>query len=165
MADTNTPGSLLVGEGVFMKGSMRVPGLASIDGKVEGELTADTVHIQTNGSMNGRTTASHVKVAGAVTDTTIANKTLVIESSGLIAGSIAYTELEIKKGGSLQGAIHKVGQQPQNFAPPSPPVAAIPEPVVQATPAPAPATVPVPAPAVEVKAAPPANDMGRKPRN
>lgn len=173
MADTNTPGSLLVGEGVFMKGSMRVPGLASIDGKLEGELTADTVHIQTNGSMNGRTTASHVKVAGAVTDTTIANKTLVIESSGLIAGSITYTELEIKRGGSLQGSINKVGQQPQNFAPPSPPVAAPPEPVVQAAPAPAPApaqaAAPAPAavsiPAVAVKAAPPANDMGRKPKN
>jgi len=175
MADTNTPGSLLVGEGVFMKGSMRVPGLASIDGKLEGELTADTVHIQTNGSMNGRTTASHVKVAGAVTDTTIANKTLVIESSGLIAGSITYTELEIKRGGSLQGSINKVGQQPQNFAPPSPPVAAPPEPVVQATPAPAPAPAPAQAaaptpaaasiPAVAVKAAPPANDMGRKPKN
>ena len=168
MADTNTPGSLLVGEGVFMKGSMRVPGLATIDGKLEGELTADTVHIQTNGSMNGRTTASHVRVAGAATDTTIANKTLVIESSGLIAGSITYTELEIKKGGSLQGSINKVGQQPQNFAPPSPPappappVVAAPEPEVQAPPAPAPAPE-------EITAAAPANapvsDMGRKPRN
>jgi len=171
MADTNTPGSLLVGEGVFMKGSMRVPGLASIDGKLEGELTADTVHIQTNGSMNGRTTASHVRVAGAVTDTTIANKTLVIESSGLIAGSITYTELEIKKGGSLQGSINKVGQQPQNFAPPSPPVqpvvaapATAPEPVVQASPAPEPTSAPA-----EIKAEAPANapasDMARKPRN
>ncbi|CAM8659405.1 CcmA Integral membrane protein CcmA involved in cell shape determination [Oxalobacteraceae bacterium] len=168
MADTNTPGSLLVGEGVFMKGSMRVPGLATIDGKLEGELTADTVHIQTNGSMNGRTTASHVRVAGAATDTTIANKTLVIESSGLIAGSITYTELEIKKGGSLQGSINKVGQQPQNFAPPSPPappappVVAAPEPEVQVPPAPAPAPE-------EITAAAPANapvsDMGRKPRN
>ena len=152
MADTNTPGSLLVGEGVFMKGSMRVPGLATIDGKLEGELTADTVHIQTNGSMNGRTTASHVKVAGSVTDTTIANKTLVIESSGLIAGSITYTELEIKKGGSLQGSISKVGQQPQTFAPASPPVAVPPEPAVQAPPVEAPA---------ELKAAPPANDPAR----
>jgi cytoskeletal protein CcmA (bactofilin family) len=168
MADTNTPGSLLVGEGVFMKGSIRVPGLATIDGKLEGELTADTVHIQTNGSMNGRTTASHVRVAGSATDTTIANKTLVIESSGLIAGSITYTELEIKKGGSLQGSINKVGQQPQNFArpsppaPPAPPVVAAPEPVEQAPPAPAPAPE-------EITAAAPANapasDMGRKPRN
>ncbi len=157
MADTNTPGSLLVGEGVFMKGSMRVPGLATIDGKLEGELTADTVHIQTNGSMNGRTTASHVKVAGALTDTTIANKTLVIESSGLIAGSITYAELEIKKGGSLQGSINKVGQQPQNFAPVPPPVAAISEPVLEV-----PAVVEAPA---EVKAAPPTNYTARKPRN
>jgi cytoskeletal protein CcmA (bactofilin family) len=170
MADTNTPGSLLVGEGVFMKGSMRVPGLATIDGKLEGELTADTVHIQTNGSMNGRTTASHVRVAGAVTDTTIANKTLVIESSGLIAGSITYTELEIKKGGSLQGSINKVGQQPQNFAPPSPPappappVVAAPEPVVQAPPAPAPAPEEIKA-AAPAPANAPASDMGRKPRN
>ena len=175
MADTNTPGSLLVGEGVFMKGSMRVPGLASIDGKLEGELTADTVHIQTNGSMNGRTTASHVRVAGAVTDTTIANKTLVIESSGLIAGSITYTDLEIKKGGSLQGSINKVGQQPQNFAPPSPPVppmvaAPAPEPVVQASPGPEPTSAPTPTSApAEIKAEAPANapasDIGRKPRN
>ena len=170
MADTNTPGSLLVGEGVFMKGSMRVPGLATIDGKLEGELTADTVHIQTNGSMNGRTTASHVRVAGAVTDTTIANKTLVIESSGLIAGSITYTELEIKKGGSLQGSINKVGQQPQNFtppsppAPPAPPVVAAPEPVVQAPPAPAPAPEEIKA-AAPAPANAPASDMGRKPRN
>ncbi len=160
MADTNTPGSLLVGEGVFMKGSMRVPGLATIDGKLEGELTADTVHIQTNGSMNGRTTASHVKVAGAVTDTTIANKTLVIESSGLIAGSITYTELEIKKGGSLQGSINKVGQQPQNFAPVTPPVAAIPEPIPEPV-----LEAPAVAAPAEVKAAPPANYTARKPRN
>ena len=160
MADTNTPGTLLVGEGVFMKGSMRVPGLATIDGKLEGELTADTVHIQTNGSMNGRTTASHVKVAGAVTDTTIANKTLVIESSGLIAGSITYTELEIKKGGSLQGSINKVGQQPQNFAPVTPPVAAIPEPIPEPV-----LEAPAVAAPAEVKAAPPANYTARKPRN
>jgi cytoskeletal protein CcmA (bactofilin family) len=160
MADTNTPGSLLVGEGVFMKGSMRVPGLATIDGKLEGELTADTVHIQTNGSMNGRTTASHVKVAGAVTDTTIANKTLVIESSGLIAGSITYTELEIKKGGSLQGSINKVGQQLQNVAPVTPPVAAIPEPIPEPV-----LEAPAVAAPAEVKAAPPANYTARKPRN
>jgi cytoskeletal protein CcmA (bactofilin family) len=90
-----------------------------------------------------------------VTDTTIANKTLVIESTGLIAGSITYEDLEIKKGGSLQGSINKVGQQPQNFAPPSPPAAVMPEPVPEAPPAAAPA---------QVKAAPPTNDMTRKPR-
>lgn len=112
MAEINSPGSLLVGEGVFMKGSMMVPGTASIDGKLEGELSADTVIVQGNGSMDGRTTANHVRVAGALTNTTVANKSLVVESSGLIGGSITYSELEIKKGGQLQGSIYKVGQQP-----------------------------------------------------
>ncbi len=112
MAEINSPGSLLVGEGVFMKGSMQVPGTASIDGKLEGDLTADTVIVQTNGAMDGRTTANHVRVAGSLTNTTVANKSLVVESSGLIGGAITYNELEIKKGGQLQGNIYKVGQQP-----------------------------------------------------
>ncbi|MCM0045614.1 MAG: polymer-forming cytoskeletal protein [Burkholderiaceae bacterium] len=127
MADINSPGSLLVGEGVYMKGSMRVPGTASIDGKLEGDLTADTVIVQNNGSMDGRTTANHVRVAGQLNNTTIANKTLVIESSGRIAGSITYEELEIKKGGSLMGGIYKVGQAAPAPAPAAPrPAAAAP---------------------------------------
>ena len=136
MAEINSPGSLLVGEGVFMKGSMQVPGTASIDGKLEGELSADTVIVQTNGAMDGRTTANHVRVAGSLTNTTVANKSLVVESSGLIGGSITYQELEIKKGGQLQGSIYKVGQQPQ----------------VQAAPVRQEAPAPVAAPAAPVQA-------------
>jgi cytoskeletal protein CcmA (bactofilin family) len=131
-----------------MKGTMRVPGVASVDGKLEGELSADSVFIQQNGSMNGQTTANHVRVAGTLTDTTVANRTLVVESTGLVAGSITYQELEIKKGGSLQGGIYKVGRE----APAIPPRA--PEPQRAAAPEPAPA--PVPALASEAEAAAPA---------
>lgn len=135
MADTNPPGSLFVGDGVFMQGTMTVPGLASVDGKLQGQLTADVIAIQTNGSIDGKTTANHIKVAGSLTDTTVANRTLVVESSGVIAGSITYTEMEIKKGGSLQGSIHKIGKAMPSFtdaapvaaaAPAAPPAAAAP---------------------------------------
>ena len=115
MADTNPPGSLFVGDGVFMQGTMTVPGLASVDGKLQGQLTADVIAIQSNGAVDGKTTANHIKVAGSLTDTTVANKTLVVESTGLIAGSITYAEMEIKKGGSLQGSIHKIGKAMPNF--------------------------------------------------
>lgn len=143
MAEINSPGSLLVGEGVFMKGSMQVPGTASIDGKLEGDLTADTVIVQTNGAMDGRTTANHVRVAGSLTNTTVANKSLVVESSGLIGGAITYNELEIKKGGQLQGNIYKVGQQPPApvYAAPAPapvPAAAPAQPQAEAAPTAAP---------------------------
>ena len=133
MAEIHAAGSLLVGEGVFMKGTMRVPGVASVDGKLEGELSADSVFIQQNGSMDGQTTANHVRVAGTLTDTTVANRTLVVEATGLVAGSITYQELEIKKGGSLQGGIYKVGRE----MPAAP--ARAPEPQRAAAPEPAPA--------------------------
>jgi cytoskeletal protein CcmA (bactofilin family) len=126
MADTTPPGSLFVGDGVYMQGTMNVPGLASVDGKLEGQLTADVIAIQTNGSVDGKTTANHIKVAGSLTDTAVANKSLLVESTGVIAGSVTYTEMEIKKGGSIQGSIYKTGSNvakqsaPTPVAPPSP---------------------------------------------
>lgn len=91
-----------------MNGTIKVPGLATIDGKIEGAITADTIYITANGAVKGKTTANHIRVGGELTDTTVANKTLVIESVGTISGSITYADLEIKKGGSLQGSIVKV---------------------------------------------------------
>jgi cytoskeletal protein CcmA (bactofilin family) len=137
MAEIHAAGSLLVGEGVFMKGTMRVPGVASVDGELEGELSADSVFIQQNGSMDGQTTANHVRVAGTLTDTTVANRTLVVEATGLVAGSITYQELEIKKGGSLQGGIYKVGRE----MPAAPARAPEPQRAVAPEPAPAPEAV------------------------
>jgi len=110
-----------------MQGTMNVPGLASVDGKLEGQLTADVIAIQTNGSVDGKTTANHIKVAGSLTDTAVANKTLLVESTGVIAGSVTYTEMEIKKGGSIRGSIYKTGSNvpvkqsaPTPAAPPPP---------------------------------------------
>jgi len=133
MADTNPPGSLLVGEGVYMQGTMNVPGIASVDGKLEGQLTADVIVIQANGSVDGKTTANHIKVAGSLSDTAVANKTLVVESSGEISGSVTYAEMEIKKGGLLQGGIYKIGSEiPARAAPPAPPPAPVaPQPTVE----------------------------------
>ena len=157
MAEIHAAGSLLVGEGVFMKGTMRVPGVASVDGKLEGELSADSVFIQQNGSMDGQTTANHVRVAGTLTDTTVANRTLVVEATGLVAGSITYQELEIKKGGSLQGGIYKVGRE-MPAAParaPEPPRAVAPEPAPAPEPAAASATDEIAAAVAAVAAATP----------
>ena len=91
-----------------MNGTIKVPGLATIDGKIEGAITADTIYITANGAIKGKTTANHIRVGGELTDTTVANKTLVVESVGTISGSITYADLEIKKGGSLQGSILKI---------------------------------------------------------
>jgi cytoskeletal protein CcmA (bactofilin family) len=98
-----------------------VPGLATIDGKIEGAITADTIYITANGAIKGKTTANHIRVGGELTDTTVANKTLVVESVGTISGSITYADLEIKKGGSLQGSILKIKEgRTQSYQKPEP---------------------------------------------
>ena len=92
-------------------------------------MTADVIAIQTNGSVDGKTTANHIKVAGSLTDTAVANKTLLVESTGVIAGSVTYTEMEIKKGGSIQGSIYKTGSNvPAKQSAPAPTPAAPPPP-------------------------------------
>ncbi|MGB4345737.1 MAG: polymer-forming cytoskeletal protein [Burkholderiaceae bacterium] len=108
MSEANVTGTLLVGEGVFMKGSIKVPGLATVDGKIDGDISADTIYVTANGSINGTTTADHIRVGGVLTETTVSNKSLVIESVGVVTGSITYSEMEIKKGGSMQGNLMKV---------------------------------------------------------
>ena len=116
MSDTNSPGTLLVGEGVFMKGTIKVPGIATVDGKIEGVISADTIYVTGNGAINGKTTANHIRVGGELTDTTIANKTLVVESVGKVTGSVTYADLEIKKGGTLEGNLLKVkDSQPTGY--------------------------------------------------
>lgn len=104
MADT-TYGNLAVGEGVRMKGNLSVPGEAIVDGQIEGVLTAQSVFVTDNGAIQGTTTADHVRVSGRVSETTVANKTLLIESTGVATGNIAYADLEIRKGGDIQGNI------------------------------------------------------------
>ncbi len=101
----NGYGNRMVGEGVTMNGTMTVPGEAVIDGAVDGTLTASTVHVTENGKINGVTTAEHVRIAGKVVQTTVAKNTLVIESTGTATGSVAYANLEIAKGGNIQGQI------------------------------------------------------------
>lgn len=109
MADTNY-GNLAVGEGVRMQGTLSVPGEAVIDGQVQGVLTAQSVVVTANGAMQGTTTADHVRVAGKVSETTIAKKTLLIESTGIASGDVAYADLEIRKGGDIQGSIRIIQQ-------------------------------------------------------
>ena len=104
MADTSH-GNLAVGEGVRMQGNLSVPGEAVIDGQVQGILTAQSVFITDNGAVQGTTTADHVRVAGRISENTIANKTLLIESTGVVTGEISYADLEIRKGGDIQGNI------------------------------------------------------------
>ncbi len=107
MADNNQNGCLTVGEGVKLTGNFVVPDIASISGTIEGELTAREILVGSTGILKGKVTADVVDVRGEIHDNLTANKSLFIRSTGKVIGTVQYAEIEIEKGGDLQGNLLK----------------------------------------------------------
>jgi cytoskeletal protein CcmA (bactofilin family) len=105
MKDTTPEGTLYIGSGVIAKGRMQVPSAATVNGTVEGELTAQSLRVQTSGVVRGTAVAEDITVAGRIDQSATATKLLVIESTGVLDGQISCGELEIRKGGELHGKV------------------------------------------------------------
>ena len=106
-APTNR-GNLFIGQGVTAKGIFNVPGEASIDGEMSGNLTADKVIVGKSGKLTADTTSNVVDVAGEVVQKTVARKSLIIRPGGIVSGDTSYGDLEIMKGGEIIGLISHV---------------------------------------------------------
>ena len=61
---------------------------------------------QTGTTASGTVTAK--SSSGTVLDTLTAKKSLFIRSTGKALGSVQYAEIEIEKGGDLQGSLQKI---------------------------------------------------------
>lgn len=106
LSDTSdTSASLIVGEGVLAKGTFQVPGRAIVNGTLEGELVAKDIVIGPTGRGVGKFTAETGDIRGEVHETIITTKSLVVRSTGRITGNVMYREIEIEKGGNVQGGL------------------------------------------------------------
>ncbi len=112
MSDTNQNGCLTVGEGVILNGTFIVPESASISGNIEGEITARELILTSTAVIRGKVTADVIDLRGEIYDTLIAKKSLFIRSTGKIVGTVQYAEIEIEKGGELQGTMQKIEPAP-----------------------------------------------------
>ena len=97
--------SVVIGDGVIVKGVFFVPSKAVINGVIEGDLTADEVLIGTTGKITGRVSAKVIDVRGQLHNTIISEKSLIIRATGKITGKIHYVEIEIEKGGEVEGTL------------------------------------------------------------
>lgn len=97
--------SVVIGDGVIVKGVFFVPSKAVINGVIEGDLTAEEVLIGTTGKITGRISAKVIDVRGQLHNTVVSEKSLIIRSTGKITGKIHYVEIEIEKGGEVEGTL------------------------------------------------------------
>lgn len=108
MADDNQNGCLVVGEGVKLSGNFVVPNTASISGTIDGDLTAREILVGPSGVLKGKVTADLVDVRGEIHESVTSNKALFVRSTGKVSGAVRYAEIEIEKGGDLQGNLSKI---------------------------------------------------------
>ncbi len=97
--------SVVIGDGVTVKGVFFVPSKAVINGVIEGDLTAEEVLIGPTGKITGRISAKVLDVRGPLHDTAVSEESLIIRSTGKITGKIHYVEIEIEKGGEVEGTL------------------------------------------------------------
>jgi cytoskeletal protein CcmA (bactofilin family) len=95
-----------VGEGVVLKGSFTVPDIASISGKIEGELSAKRIVVEVTGTVSGRVSGEVIDVRGEVVEHLTASQALIIRATGKAHGAIHYSEIEIEKGGLIHGDLN-----------------------------------------------------------
>ena len=113
MADpTEAPGTILIGEGVLAKGVFKVPGRAIINGSLEGELVAKDLFVGPTGKGVGKFKAEMADVRGEVHDTLVTTSSLIVRASGKISGAVYYREVEIEKGGEIEGHMAQGGEVP-----------------------------------------------------
>ena len=94
---------LIIGPASSVTGSLSTPGVARIDGKVEGTITADWLIVAETGYLKGDALTRVTMVAGRVEGTIRANERVEIGFQGIVEGDIYTTKLSISEGACFDG--------------------------------------------------------------
>ena len=76
--------NLVVGEGVTFSGSISVPGTATINGKISGELSAESLNIGKTGHITGKVKAKEIDVQGELHEDIQCDTHIIIHASGVV---------------------------------------------------------------------------------
>jgi cytoskeletal protein CcmA (bactofilin family) len=96
-------GNIVIGNDVSIKGVLIVPNRAVVNGHVDGEITAKELVVGQTGRIVGHAMTERADIHGEVNQTLVANQSLILRSTGKVVGVVHYSELEIEKGGLVEG--------------------------------------------------------------
>lgn len=106
----NTQGNLIIGEGVEISGTIVCPGTVTLDGTLQGTLSAAQLHVGPSGRINGEVVAGTAVVYGEVKPSLTCRGKLVICSTGKVTGAVQFQQLQVELGGQLVGKIHSTSE-------------------------------------------------------
>ena len=112
MAEADSKGSVTIGEGVIVHGTITAMGRATVYGSLDGEVTASDVLIGPSGRITGRLTADTVDIHGEGPAELTAWQSLTVRATGRLNGVIHYARLEVEPGGVVDGELIPLADSP-----------------------------------------------------
>ena len=99
----------VISDEITIIGNINSTGDLIINGKVDGEITCDSLEIGPNGNVKGTVKAEFCLVAGKV-EGKLAARSINVSSGGNLNGRISYGKLEIENGATVEIKLRKTKQ-------------------------------------------------------
>jgi len=100
--------SLVVGKGVHIKGEIYNCQLLKLEGIIEGKVDdVANLSVERDGKFDGTAIVGYANVSGSVNGLLTIKDRLTITANGTVEGKITYGELEIGRGGTLNGKVKR----------------------------------------------------------
>lgn len=100
--------SLIVGKGVHIKGEIHNCELLKLEGIIEGSVEdVSNLTVESGGTFDGAAIVGYAKVSGELNGRIVVKDRLTITTTGKVEGKISYGELEIGRGGTLNGRVKR----------------------------------------------------------
>ena len=107
--------SAYVGASVTFKGDIIASDTVIVEGTVEGNVTAGSVLVGTNGAIRGSLSANDAEIKGLLAENAEIKGFLHLRSTGRVEGKISCGDLEVERGAVIDGAF-TVGNSPERPA-------------------------------------------------
>ncbi len=102
---------LIVGREICLSGEITACDTLVVEGQVEATLNeSHRIEIAESGVFKGKVDIDVAEIKGRFEGELTARERLIIRKSGRVSGRIRYAELEIERGGRIEGAIEVVAK-------------------------------------------------------
>ena len=105
----NTATPSLIAADVRLTGTLSSQGEVQLDGRIDGDIKADTLIIGSQGQVEGSVEATDVTIKGRVSGSISASK-VAIESSAQVQGDV-FRHLSIAAGATMEGQIKQLNKK------------------------------------------------------
>ena len=104
--DKITNSTLMIGEGVTIKGNIKADNEVTIQGTLDGDVNCHCLIVSKSGNIKGKIKTETMTIEGKSDGEITVNDLLQIKSTGSVSGKIFYGKIQVEDGGKLIGEIN-----------------------------------------------------------